>query len=177
MKKTQRLLALCAATALAATACGGGDDLSSEDAELATALAAHWESEGEFPEEIDITCAAEGFVAGAGGASSISEYGITAENIGFDDFDDTPLSEEHARGAAKGFLDCDGFKSSFVGAMADAGDDEQKKCLAEAIKDEHLEALLASTFMGEAGSALEAQFENDFEKDLFEAFVTCEIEL
>lgn len=173
MKKTRIVCAFITALGFGASACGGGD--SAEDTELQEALAAAWIAEDEFPEAIDIECAAKGLVDGVGGAEGAAEYGVTAANVGDNGFEENPLNEDHARAAAKNMLACDSFKKELLAEIADAVDDEQATCVAEGIKDEHLEALLASTFMGDAGSAIEEEFENDFEKDLFATFESCGI--
>ncbi len=167
-----RSVAVAAALLLLLSACGGSDD----DAALVDALATNWAEEDEFPEGVTIDCVAEGFVSGIGGGEGASNYGITADNIAEADFDTTPLSEEDARSAMSTMFACDGFEAAILGEMGPGVTDEQASCMADNIDDEPLIALMSTTFMGDGGSAIEAEFENLFESGLIEALTTCGVD-
>lgn len=177
MKMTKRRFAGALGLALTLSACGGSDGLSEADAELAGSLATEWSEGGEFPESVDEQCLAEGFVEGVGGADGAAEVGLTTANIGDADFEAQPLSEESARAVSANMFACDGFETALLSEMGPEVTDEQASCLAEQVDDSSLESLIASTFMGEAGAAIEAELENTFEEDFFTAFGECDIEL
>lgn len=168
-----KFLAPVVACAFALSSCGGGDDLSGADAEMADALAASWVADGEFPDSVDTTCLANGFVSGIGGADGAADYGVTAENIGNSEFDNEPLSEEHAMAASTNMFKCDGLEAAFLGAMGSDMTDEQVSCMVDNVDDAPLIALVASDFMGDFGAGLESEFENTFEADMLAAIGTC----
>ena len=170
-----KFFASAVACALALSSCGGGDELSGADAELAEALAASWDNDGEFPESVDSSCLANGFVSGIGGADGAAEYGVTAENIGDAQFESTPLGEEDAMAASTNMFKCDGLEAAIFGDMGAALTDEQASCMADNVDDAPLISLVASDFMGDLGNDLEAEFENVFEADLLDAIETCDV--
>lgn len=172
--RLKKIVAPLVGIALIGSACGGSGG--SDDDALIEALAANWAEEDEFPETIDIDCAAAGFVEGLGGAEGAAGYGVTVANAGDSDFDDNPISEEHARAASANMFKCDGFKKALLSEMGSDLTDDQANCLDENVNGDALETLIASTFMGEAGLALEQELENTFEEDFFGAFVDCEID-
>ncbi len=176
MMNIRRALAGACVLALAASACGGSEGASEEDAALIDALAAEWTDGGEFPESISTDCLAKGFIDGIGGAEGATGYGITPDNVGDGDFEENPLSEDDARAAASNMFACDGLKSAILSEMGSEVTDDQAKCLSDNVDTEPLEALIASTFMGPNGAGIESEMENTFEEDFFGAFTECEIE-
>lgn len=176
MTTHRRGLALVTSGLMLLSACGGGDDLSGADAELAEALAASWVEDAEFPPGVPVDCVAEGFVSGIGGADGAEGYGITTANIADADFDVTPLNEEDARAASTNMFGCDGFEAALLSEMGPGVTDEQATCLADNIDDGPLTALIATTFMGDNGGSIEAEFENVFETGLFAALETCGVD-
>lgn len=178
MKNFTRIAPVLIAGALGIAACGGDSDgLSGDDAELASALADVWESDGTFPEGVSVDCAAEGFVSGIGGADGADSYGVNADNVGDSSFDENPLSRDDAVAAAGEMFDCDGFKTWFASNFTGSDDAEANECLADELSDEPVEALFASSFMdgGDESAALEEEYENDFESELTAGLETCEI--
>lgn len=169
-----RSLAAVVAITLIAAACGGGD--SAADQEVIDAMVGVFNDEGGL-DGVEVDCLAEKFVSALGGAKRIeSEYGVTAALIeAGEDFDETPLSESDARKVAKGFLSCDGAKASIMGSFGELTA-EQGECLADAIDDNLIESLLASGYMGDAGEALEQEFENPFEEQLVAGLGACGIQ-
>jgi len=164
---------------LGLAACGGSDSAgggggSDADVELANALADVWEGDSFLPAGVDANCLATEFVAGVGGAEGAESYGVTADNIGEGTFEDNPLNEEDALAAGEGMVSCDGFKTAFLGDIADL-DSSDAECLAAEISDEPLAGLLASGFMGDNAGVLEERFENTFETEMFAGFETCEL--
>ena len=164
-----RTVAVAAALLLMLSACGGSDD----DAALVDALATNWVEEEEFPSSVEVECAAEGFVSGIGGSEGASGYGITTANIADADFDTNPLSEDDALAAMSNMFACDGFEAALLSEFGPEVNDEQAACLAENLDDEPFVALLSTTFMGDGGSAIEEQYENEFESGLIAALSTC----
>lgn len=175
MRKYTQVLAVSFAGMLLGAACSGSD--SAADDELIEAVKADWIDDGDFPETLDIDCVASAFVAGLGGADGAATYGVEASNVADNEFGDTPISEEHARAAARGMIECDNFERDMLANFGGEATDEQAQCLADKIDDKYLEAIFASTFMGEEeGRELEQEFENDFEEALFTAISDCGIE-
>lgn len=174
MRKYTQVLAVSFAGMLLGAACGGGN--SAADDELIEAIKVDWINDGDFPEDLDINCVAGAFVSGVGGAEGAATYGIDASNVADSEFGDTPITEEHARAAAKGMLECDNFERDMLANFGGEATEDQAQCLADKIDDKYLEALFASTFMGEEGRELEQEFENDFEEALFTAISDCGIE-
>lgn len=170
--KNVRAFALASSLLLTLSACGGGG-ASEEDQALIDALAATWADEGTFPDSVEVTCAAEGFINGIGGAEGAGAYGVNSDNVADADFDEVPLSEEDARSAVGNMYDCDGFEAALLSQMGGETTPEQAACLADNVDDGPLQSLVASTFMGEAGAAVEEEFENTFETQLFAAVETC----
>lgn len=175
-------LALAVGLALVLAACGGDDsaggsgvELSGEDAELADALAAVWTEDDTFPPALDARCLANGFVSGIGGAEGAERYDVDASNIGDSDFDEKPLMQGDALAAAGAMWECEGFKDEFVGGIAGDVDESQLSCLTDALSDEPLTGLFASTFMGDGGGDLEELYEDQFEAELIASFESCEI--
>lgn len=175
MKTTRSAFALLTTVLLLAASCGGGDDLSEADAELASALEAAWAEDGDF-EGVALDCVSQGFVTGMGGAEAAEGYGVTVENIGDAEFEETPLSESDARGAVDAMWECDGFEGAFFAQIGPPLDADQQSCLADNVDDDPLKSLLTSSFMGAAGADLEAANENVFEEQLFAALETCGID-
>lgn len=174
---TRSLGGLTLAGALLLSGCGDDAGLSTEDQALADGLAAAW-TEGEAFEGTDRGCLAEGFVSGIGGASVAEEYGVTADNVGDSTFSENPLTEEHAVAAANEMWECDDFKPTFVGEILGSDDatDDQISCLSDAVSDEPLSGLLASTFMGDNAGSLEERYENTFEEEFFAGIESCGID-
>ena len=168
----RRAFAIAATLLLLVSACGSSGD----DSALVDALATNWTEEDEFPEGVAIDCVAEGFVSGIGGSDGAASYGITPENIADADFDTSPLSADDARAAMGNMFACDGFEKAILSEMGPGVTDEQASCLADNLDDEPLTALMSTTFMGDGGSEIEAEFENLFEAGLIEALATCGVE-
>jgi len=166
-----RALAALLLAALVATACGGGGT-SEADQEFVDAIIASGTEE--FPDNVDVTCIAEGMVSGLGGASGIEDkYGLTpaafAEDI------EVEMQEDDARKVVDNMWECDGLSDSFYTDVAGSDDADTVNCLKENISDDNVKTLLVSGFMGDSGAELEAQVENDFEAELFAAFASCDL--
>ncbi len=180
MNKLTRLAPIFVVGALGLVACGGSDGgggsgLSGDDEELAEELAAVWAEDESFPSTLSTECLANGFISGIGGAEGAAGYGVDVDNIGEGTFDDNPLNEEDALAAVGEMYKCDGFKTALAADFADTDDTEAADCLADEISDEPLTNLLASSFMGDAGRALEEEYENTFEMEFFAGIETCGI--
>lgn len=167
-----RATALASSLLLTLSACGGGG-ASPEDAALTDAVVAKWTADETFPPGFSIDCAAEGFVSGMGGSEGAAAYGVTPESIADDVSDDPEVSEADARSMVGNMFDCDGFEAAILGQFGGEATEEQTICLADNVDDEPLVGLLASSFMGDGGAALEEEFENVFEADLMEAVESC----
>lgn len=170
-----RAIALASSLLLALSACGGGG-ASPEDQALIDAVTSEWVADDTFPPGFSIDCAAEGFVDGMGGADGAAAYGVTAESFTDDVSDDPEVSEADARSMVGNMFSCDGFEAALLTQFGGAANDEQASCLSDNVDDEPLISLLASSFMGDAGGALEEEFENTFETQLFAAVETCGLE-
>lgn len=171
--KNLRTVAIAASLLLTLSSCGGGG--SEEDAALVDALTTNWTEEEEFPPGVEVSCVAEGFVDGIGGAEGATGYGITPDNIADAEFDTTPLSEADATAAMGNMFACDGFEAAILAESGPEVTDEQASCLAENVADEPFMALMSTTFMGDGGQAIEEQYENEFEAGLTTALETCGI--
>lgn len=157
--------------ALLATACGGGS--SEEDQAYVDALIAS--ADENFPPGVDANCVAEGLVGALGGASGIRDkYNLEPEAFGGDI--EVDMQEDDARKVVDEIWPCDGFKGSFYSEIAGPGaGDDTISCLEGIIDEGNVKTLLASGFMGDSGAELEAQVENDFEDQIFEAFTECDL--
>lgn len=169
---------LVLAGGLLLSGCGddGGIELSAEDQTFADALSAEWTAQDAFP-GVETDCLAEGFTQGIGGASVAAEYGVTADNVGGEAFATNPLSEDDAVGAANAMYACDDFKSTFVGEILGIEDlpADDLSCMVDAISDEPLRGLFASTFMGDNAGPLEERYENTFEAEFDAGIESCGI--
>lgn len=167
-----RAFALASGLLLTLSACGGGG-ASEEDQALIDAVKTQWVEDETFPEGFSIDCAAEGFVDGMGGAEGAASYGVTVESFTDDTSDDPEVSEADAQAMVGNMFDCDGFEAALLAQFGGEATDEQASCLSDNVDDEPLISLLASSFMGDAGAALEEEFENTFETQLFAAVESC----
>ena len=111
-------------------------------------------------------------VSALGGASGIEDkYGLTpaafAEDI------EVEMQEDDARKAVDNMWKCDGLSDSFYSDVAGSDDADTIGCLKENISEDNVKTLLASSFMGDSGEALEASIVDDFESEIIAAAGAC----
>jgi hypothetical protein len=167
---------------LFAAACGGDDDggTSANDQPLIDAIAAQMD-EDPPPDDVafDSNCMATAVVSTLGGADSVEEkYGVTAADVAAGtEIEELNLDRDSAVNLVEGMWDCADFADLMLSSLAEDMSNDQAKCMLDAIGEDTIQLMMASTFMGDGADAVGEEAEEALFDRAIPAIVDCDLDI